>query len=197
MEKPFAPSCERNQGPILETIQPWLVNTTSVLEISSGTGQHAVFLATAMPHLIWQTSDLAECHEGINAWINESGLSNIKAPLSLDALDNWPAIGQFDAVFISNSLHIMSKEAVASLFKNLPKVLQPKSQLCIYGPFNIDGQFTSESNANFEQWLKDRDPRSGIRDLEWIIELAELANLSFCEAVDMPANNKLLRFLAK
>ncbi len=194
MNKPFAPACERNQDVILETIKPWLQQSHSVLEIGSGTGQHAIFFAKAMPWLSWQTSDLKENHDGIQAWIDDTALTNALNPIELDALGNWPSLRPVDAIFTANTLHIMSKEAVAQLFQKLTPLVQQDTQLLIYGPFNINGQFTSPSNANFELWLKDRDPQSGIRDLEWIIDLAAQANLSFCDTVDMPANNKLLRF---
>ena len=198
--KPFSPSCERNQDVILNEIKAWLRNAKTVLEIGSGTGQHAVYFSKAMPHLSWQTSDLLISHPGINSWIEDSGLNNVLAPLEIDALaHHWPELKnkRFDTIFTANSLHIMSSEAVTQLFDKLKVVMNTPCQLIIYGPFKVNGEFTSESNSQFEQRLKALDTLSGIRDLEWIQELASKQGLTLSENVDMPANNKLLKFTGK
>ncbi len=165
MTKPFAPSCERNQGPILEVLQRHLGTTRRVLEIGSGTGQHAVHFAAAMPWLAWQCSDRADNLPGIAAWRDEAALANTPPAIELDVDGPWPKNG-FDAVFTANSLHIMGWPQVEAFFAGVGKVLQEDGLLIVYGPFNYGGDFTSDSNRAFDQWLKDRDPASGIRDFE-------------------------------
>jgi len=194
MNKPFAQSCAENQEVILATIRPLLSDTKSVLEIGSGTGQHAVYFAKQLNHLHWQTSDLPAYHEGIELWIKDSQLSNVKAPITLDVADsNWPN-QKFDAIFTANTLHIMSFSDVQSLFKNIIQVLNANARLLIYGPFNYNNQFTSESNSRFDAWLKSRDPKSGIRHFEDINDMAKQAGLKLIEDIEMPVNNRLLYF---
>lgn len=197
MQKPYAPACERNQAAILEQLLPVLSQCKHCLEIGSGTGQHAVYFAQAMPKLRWQCSDLEENLAGIGLWINDSQCSNLSQAIAIDALKDWPASleQQFDCAFTANSLHIMSAAAVSELFIKLRGVIQSGGHLFIYGPFNVDGQFTSDSNAQFEQWLKARNPESGIRDLEWITSIAGKQAFTFNEMHELPANNKLLHFI--
>ena len=191
MTKPFAPSCERNQGPILEVLQRHLGATRRVLEIGSGTGQHAVHFAAAMPWLAWQASDRAQHLPGIVQWLDEAALANTPPPLELDVAGDWPATG-FDAVFSANSLHIMGWLQVEAFFAGVGKVLQEDGLLIVYGPFNYGGEFTSDSNRAFDQWLKDRDPASGIRDFEAVDALARAIGLALVEDNAMPANNRAL-----
>jgi len=192
--KPYAPACDRNQGPILEVIQPLLKHCQDVLEIGSGTGQHAVHFAKAMPWLNWQSSDLEENHAAIHAWLNDAQLQNIQAPIIIDALASWQHIASYDAIFTANTLHIMSAAAVKQCIIKVAKHLKPQGQFLVYGPFNFNGQFSSASNAEFEQWLKARNPASGIRDFEWICEIASKQGLTFKQQYDLPANNKILHF---
>ncbi len=197
MQKPYSPACDRNKDPILETLLPVLSQAQHCLEIGSGTGQHAIHFAQALPSLIWQCSDLYENIPGIEQWIAESSLSNLPKPIVLDALQPWPhALNKaFDVVFTANTLHIMSQEAVTELFPKLRQAMQVGGHLFIYGPFNVDNQFTSESNAQFEQLLKSYNEHSGIRDLEWIINLASKQSLTINHVFELPANNKLLHFI--
>ncbi len=188
-EKPFAPSCERNQGPILEVLQRHLGDTRRVLEVGSGTGQHAVHFAAAMPWLAWQCSDRADNLAGIAAWLDDAGLPNTPPALELDVDGPWPG-ATFDAVFTANSLHIMGWAQVERFFAGVGRVLAVGGQLIVYGPFNYGGDFTSESNRAFEQWLKDRDPASGIRDFEAVDALARAMGLVMVEDNAMPANNR-------
>lgn len=190
--KPFAESCEQNKHPILDVLREEFASATTVLEIGSGTGQHAVFFAAQLPHLIWQSSDVAAHHAGIQAWIDDSMQANVLPPMELDVLhSSWPA-KQYDAIFSANTAHIMSWPAVEAMFEGIGKHLKSGGVFCLYGPFNKHGSYTSESNAHFDQWLKQRDPDSGIRDLEALVTLAIAQGLEFCSEHEMPANNKIL-----
>lgn len=194
MTKPHSQACDNNKQPILDKLLPLLSNRHAVLEIGSGTGQHAVHFAAAMPYLTWQTSDLAVNHDGIVQWISESGLTNVKAPLSLDLNQPWP-VTNIDVLYTANTLHIVSKSLVKNFFNQIKQNLANQGLVIIYGPFNYAGKFTSDSNASFDAWLKERDSQSGIRDIEWIIELAKEANLQLLNDDEMPANNRLLSFI--
>lgn len=192
LNKPYAESCDQNREPILAVIRSLLATTRSVLEIGSGTGQHAVYFASQLPHLVWQTSDQADYLPGIKMWLDESGLQNLPQPLKLDVTQlPWPDL-QVDAVFSANTLHIMSWPQVEALFAGMPTILKPNGLLIIYGPFNYNHRYTSDSNARFDQWLKARDPDSGIRDYEQVNELARLAGLELLGDYEMPANNRIL-----
>jgi cyclopropane fatty-acyl-phospholipid synthase-like methyltransferase len=190
---PDAPATSRNRDPILAVLRKYLAPDCRVLEIGSGTGQHAVHFAAALPQLQWQTSDLAENHAAIRAWIDTAQLGNVLSPLALDVSDanGWPT-QRFDAVFSANTLHIMGWPQVQALFAHLPRVLAPAATVVVYGPFNIDGQFTSASNAAFDQQLRRDDPQRGIRDLEAVQALAAQAGLSPVADIEMPANNRCL-----
>jgi cyclopropane fatty-acyl-phospholipid synthase-like methyltransferase len=189
MTKPHAPSCDRNRDPILAVLHEHFADRTRVLEIGSGTGQHAVYFATALPHLSWQTSDVAENLDGIRQWIYEAQLSNAPSPLELNVAGEWPN-DKYDAVFSANTLHIMSWTEVERCFARLPSVLTDDAVVAIYGPFNYDGRFTSESNAQFNQWLQARGAHMGIRDFESVNALAEKIGLRLVADVAMPANNR-------
>lgn len=190
-EKPHSPSCDRNREPILAVLRKHFMDRRQVLEIGSGTGQHAVFFAEALPHLNWQAADRAENLPGIRAWLDEAALANTPQPLELDVHGAWPA-QRYDAVFSANTLHIMSWPAVERFFAGLADVLADNAKLIVYGPFNYNGQFTSESNAKFELWLKERGAHQGIRDFEKVNALAEAIGLVLLEDCEMPANNRCL-----
>lgn len=189
MDKPFAPACERNREPILDVLRETFAGCTRVLEIGSGTGQHAVHFAAAMPWLNWQCSDRGEHLPGIRAWLDEAKLPNTPAPLELDVAGGWPCT-RYDAVFSANTLHIMGWAEVGQLFAHLPAVTTDGAVLVIYGPFNYDGHYTSESNAAFDRSLKLRDPRMGLRDAESVDALARAAGFALLEDRSMPANNR-------
>lgn len=190
--KPFAESCEENKQPILEVLIKEFADTRHVLEIGSGTGQHAVFFSRALPHLTWQTSDVSDNHTGIQLWLDDDGADNARSPLHLDVTqDNWPD-QNFDGIFSANTVHIMSWPEVENMFTGIGRVLSHGGRFCLYGPFNYDGQYTSESNANFDRWLKARDPKSGIRDVADLDQLAEKAGLKLVRDYEMPANNRIL-----
>jgi trans-aconitate methyltransferase len=189
--KPFSPHCERNQGPILAALRPHFLHCRRVLEIGSGTGQHAVFFAAALPATRWQTSDVDENLPGIRLWIEEAALPNLPAPLAFDVNGPRPN-ARFDAAFTANTLHIMSWPEVEALFAALDEVLEPQATLAVYGPFNYDGRFTSDSNREFDAWLKTRAAHSGVRDFEAVDALAKSIGLQLVNDHAMPANNRLL-----
>ncbi len=189
--KPYSSACERNRDPILEVLRARFADRRKVLEIGSGTGQHAVFFAGALPHLRWQTSDVAENLPGIRLWLDEAGLANTPAPLRIDVNEPFPA-GVFDAVFTANTLHIMSDPEIDRLFAALGEIMTCEALLVVYGPFKYNGRFTSESNASFDAALRARHPERGIRDFEAVNELAGAVGLSLVEDRAMPANNRCI-----
>ncbi len=195
--KPFAESCEINKHPILEVLKDVFSGRKRVLEIASGTGQHAVHFGRALPHLTWQTSELLQNHEGIQAWLAEAELPNVLKPVALDVDDeNWP-VTSFDAIFNANTVHIISWPQVEALFAHIARVIEPGGCVCFYGPYNYHGRFTSESNARFDEWLKSRDPESGIRDFKAIDQLASSHGLILTGDIEMPINNRTLVWHAK
>lgn len=193
--KSFSEACERNRGPILEVLRGAFAGVKHVLEIGSGTGQHAVFFAEHLAGLTWQTSDVAAHHEGINAWIEDSGLTNVKPPLALDVrLRPWPlgANDAVDAIFSANTLHIMNSASVEAFFAGAGHVLPVNGMLVVYGPFNYGGRFTSESNARFDAMLRAQGVGSALRDFEVIDALARDIGLNLLHDRAMPANNRTL-----
>ncbi len=191
MEKPNAPSCERNREPILAVLRDHFADRRAVLEIGSGTGQHAVFFAAALPHLTWQASDRGENLAGIRAWLDEAALPNTPAPIAFDVNQSWPT-QRYDAIFGANILHIMSWAEDERFFAGLPGILGDDARFVVYGPFNYGGQFTSESNAAFDAWLKSQVAHQGIRDFEAVDALAKQAGLRLIEDRAMPSNNRCL-----
>jgi cyclopropane fatty-acyl-phospholipid synthase-like methyltransferase len=191
VEKPDAPSCLRNREPILEVLRDHFADRRNVLEIGSGTGQHAIFFAAALSHLSWQTSEQRENLPGIRAWLDEATLPNTPAPLELDVMGAWPP-QRYDAIFSANTLHIMSWAEVERVFARLTDVMTCDARLAVYGPFNYGGRFTSESNATFDAWLKQSGTHQGIRDFEAVDALAVTAGLTLIEDRAMPSNNRCL-----
>ena len=187
--RPFAESAEQNKRVILAAIEPYLHG--EVLEIGSGTGQHAVFFAARKPDIRWQTSELAQNLAGIEAWIEEYGLDNLPPPLALDVDGAWPE-RRYDFVFTANTFHIMPRESVKSCIDGVGRCLEPAGMFAVYGPFNYGGKYTSESNARFDRMLRARGVGSGIRDFEWIEQLASDAGLDLLDDIEMPVNNRTL-----
>jgi len=190
---PNALACERNKGPILEVLKQEFADRRSVLEIGSGTGQHAVHFARGLPHVVWQTSDLPGNHPGIAGWLENAGLGNTPPPLDLDVEHAGHVLSdmRFDAIFSANTAHIMSIDAVARMFRLTGSLLPASGIFCLYGPFSFDGEYSSESNAEFDASLRQRDPTMGIRDIRRLDEFAEHAGLSRVRLYAMPANNHL------
>lgn len=192
--KPFSEACERNQAPILEKLHQIFEKPGKVLEIGSGTGQHAVYFAGHLPEHEWQCSDLPDRHPGIRAWLDEARLENARAPIVLDVLAGpWPAT-RFDNAFSANTSHIMSWQAVTAMFSGVGRVLNRAGLFALYGPFNYDGEFTSESNRRFDAALRSEDPSMGLRDMRDIERLAASSRLRPIADHAMPANNRLLVF---
>lgn len=191
---PYSQACENNKGPILQKLQPHLANTTQVLEIGSGTGQHAVYFAAQLPHLQWQTSDIVAHHEGINAWIDAYPSANLRRPITIDLRQPIELSQRYDAVFTANTLHIIAWELVEALITLVGNTLAQGSQFFVYGPFKYKGKFTSASNQQFDLSLRERNQNSGIRDIELLLELAKNVGMVLQADYDMPANNQLLVF---
>jgi SAM-dependent methyltransferase len=189
---PFSDASERNKEPIARVLMEALADSARVVEIGAGTGQHAVHFACRLPHLTWQPTDRAECLPGLLARVAAEGPPNLMAPLELDvARSDW---AQFcaDAFYTANTLHIMSWPEVESLVQGIGRTLTKDGLLIVYGPFRYGGRFTSESNARFDQALRERDPLSGIRDIESVDALAGAQSMVLEADHRMPANNRLL-----
>ncbi len=191
MHKPYSEACEENKGPLLEVLAPRLGAAHRVLEIGTGTGQHAVHFAAAMPYLHWQTSDIAPHLPGIQLWLDEARLPNLPPTLVLDVTAAWPT-GPYDAVFSANTAHIMGLPEVEAMFQGVGRVLREDGLFALYGPFQYGGRHTSESNAHFDAWLRAGDPRMGVRDLETLRDFGASAGLSLVEDIPMPVNNRTL-----
>ena len=195
--KPHSPSCDRNRDAILSVLREHFADRREVLEIGSGTAQHAVHFAAAMPWLRWQCSDHVDYLPGIRLWLDDAALPNTPPPFALQAvLEPVPGFSmqpnRYDAVFSANTLHIMGWPEVEAFFAGLATVLADDAVVAVYGPFNRDGAFSSDSNREFDGWLKARDPRSGIRDFEAVAALAEGIGLRLVADIAMPANNRTL-----
>jgi len=189
---PNAPSAVRNRDAILQVLRYELEGKLRVLEIGSGTGQHAIYFAAGLPELIWQTSDRVQNHDGIRQWIASSGLDNVMDPLSLDVSAEPDIDVGYDAIFSANTAHIMSVESVVDMLDLVGKLLPLAGKFLLYGPFCVNQEFSSDSNRRFDESLKAQDPSMGIRDLEWIDELAARQYLLRARTYTMPANNMLL-----
>lgn len=192
--KPFSPSCERNQEFILDALAIVVPETARILEIGSGTGQHAVYFAGRMPGWNWQTSDVAERHAGIQAWLVDADLENTLAPLALEVCsDSWPD-RTYDAVFSANTAHIMSWDQVCCMLHGAGNVLTPGGRFCLYGPFNKNGEFNAQSNRQFDAQLRADVPHMGIRDSVDLEKQALSSKIRLVREFDMPANNRILVF---
>ncbi len=192
IDKPFSESCVQNREPILTVLREIFADCRQVLEIGSGTGQHAVYFGAGLPHLVWQSADVPPHHAGIRAWLDEAALPNVWPPIALDVRQPGWRSGRYDAVFSANTLHIMSWPEVEAFFEGVGEVLEAGGVLAVYGPFNTNGAYTSESNARFDAWLKARDPASGVRDFEAVDALARAQGLVLRQDIAMPANNRTL-----
>ena len=197
MDKPFNQACENNKHAIADALEDYLREQQMVLEIGTGTAQHAVYFGERFPSIYWQTSDLVTNHPGIMAWLNEVQLPNVLAPISVDiAAEHWTFDAQpspsYDAIYLANVIHIIDAQLVSQLFSHLGRTLSEGGLVIMYGPFNYDGRFTSEGNRRLDEWLKSLQPSYGIRDFETVDQLARQNNLSMLDDRTMPANNRLL-----
>jgi len=189
---PHSDACERNKEPILAVLREAFAGCTHALEIGSGTGQHAVHFALALPGLVWQPTELGEAMPALRKRVFNEGPSNLRAPVELDVTQTPWDVRKVDAVFTANALHIMHWPQVEALFANLPAVAKPGTVLAIYGPFRYAGTHTSPSNESFDRMLHARDRKSGIRDFEDVDALARGAGFSLVADHPMPANNRTL-----
>ena len=192
IDKPFSESCVQNREPILAVLREIFADCRQVLEIGSGTGQHAVYFGAGLPHLVWQSADVPPHHAGIRAWLDEAALPNVRPPIALDVSQPGWRSGRYDAVFSANTLHIMGWPEVEAFFEGVGEVLKAGGVLAVYGPSNTNGAYTSASNARFDAWLKARDPASGVRDFEAVDALARAQGLVLQQDIAMPANNRTL-----
>ncbi len=193
IDLPFSDACERNKEPILEVLKHVLPGSGQILEVGSGTGQHVVFFAAELPGLTWQPSDREENIPGLSLRIGVQKAGNIREALVLDVNKHWPH-GEFDAVFSSNTAHIMDWESVCAMFAGVGSLLPGSGVFCLYGPFNEKGKFTSVSNEVFDRSLREQDPAMGIRDLEALESLAGKHQLKLVQLFRLPANNSMLVF---
>lgn len=190
MNRPFSESCEQNKDVILSVIGNYLQSGVEVLEIGSGTGQHAVHFASHFPKVIWQTSDRQENLPGIKSWLDKEQ-QNLPEPIELDVSKSWPD-KSYNMIFSANSLHIMGMPEVEQFFAGCGQKVKPGGHLLVYGPFNYNGDYSSDSNRQFDQWLKARNSQSCIKHFEWVDELAQVAGFKIVDDVAMPANNRTI-----
>jgi cyclopropane fatty-acyl-phospholipid synthase-like methyltransferase len=191
---PFSSACERNKQPILEVLRLRFADRAQVLEIGSGTGQHAVHFARELAHLTWHPTEQLAYLADLAERVKLEGSHNLRAPTLLDVRQAvWP-LRSVDAVFTANTLHIMSWAEVKALYQGLGSVLTPGGVFCVYGPFRYEGRYTSDSNQEFDRMLQERDAQSGLRDIRDITQLAKQYGLRLDADNDLPANNRLLVF---
>ncbi len=188
----FSQACKNNKQPILDILKTVLTGYSDVLEIGSGSGQHAIFFGSHLPNTQWHTTELPENLNALHQNINQYARENVTLPVSLDVSSHpWPHASASN-IFSANTLHIMNWENVVHFFRGLGNVLSNNGYLCVYGPFRYNNNYTTESNARFDIWLKDRDPDSGIRDFEAVDQLAAKQDLRLIYDHAMPANNQFL-----
>ena len=188
----FSDACERNKGVILDVLKNACSDCESVLEVGSGTGQHVVYFARSLPAIHWQPADTAQYLPGLQTRLQTEAPNNVAAAVELDVrMTPWP-VGRYDGVFSANTLHYMGADCVEAFFRGVGAALRPGGVLVVYGPFRYDNQFTSDSNARFDKFLREGDPVRGIRDFEWVNQLAATQQLTLVRDVTMPANNQTL-----
>lgn len=191
---PSSPACERNRGPILDRLRTAFAGTHRVLEIGSGTGEHATHFSRAMPWIRWQPTELPDGLRVVSERVAREGAPNLLPPIELDVKARPWAVETSDGIFTANTLHIMDAAGVEAFFAGVGDVLESGGTLCVYGPFRYRGAHTSASNEEFDAFLRRRDGSSGVRDFEWIAELAGAQGLALVVDHTMPANNRLLHF---
>ena len=190
----YSQACEQNKEPILNILKQVFKNNKKILEIGSGTGQHAAYFSRHLPHLIWQPSDLKENHSSIESWMEED-ITNIEKPIELDISQHpWPSVS-VDGIFAANVFHIISWEVITHFFLGVDEILNKNGVVLIYGPFSYAGKHTSQSNEDFDRYLRQRDPLSGVRDIVDLDNLAQSVGLKLIEDYPMPVNNKCLVWL--
>ncbi|MDK8465367.1 DUF938 domain-containing protein [Marinobacter sp. SS13-12] len=192
LDKPFSQACENNKQPILDCIRETFTSPGTILEIGTGTGQHAVHFASALPHLVWQPSDRPGASHHCLGWIRDSALANIRPPVELDvASGSWPA-DTIDGAYSANTAHIMAWEEVEAMFSGLAKRMNTGAPFCLYGPFSYGGTHTSDSNRQFDRHLRTQAPHMGIRDMDDLLKLSDRTGFRLESDNPLPANNRLL-----
>ena len=194
IEKPYALSCDKNAQPILGVLKSFLKNSRSLLEIGAGTGQHAVFMAPYFEQMNWTLVDRRENHKGISLWLKDFLRPSIKGPFEYEIPKDLLPESDFDVVFTCNTLHMIPWDYCLKMFDDIRRVLLQKGLFIIYGAFNYKGQFTSESNRRFDDWLKKQNPESGIKNFENVVSELEVRDFKLMEDISMPANNRILVF---
>ena len=198
MTKLTWPAPERNKQPILTVLERVLPPSGTLLELASGTGQHAAYFAQQLPRWTFQPSDADPANvASIRAWVSEAALPNLQQPLTIDVCDADWGLGPVEAIYNANLVHIAPWEAAVGLVRGAARQLLPAGLLVIYGPFRVGGQHTAPSNQSFDESLRERDPRFGVRDLEAVLSLAHEHGLELQERIDMPANNQTLVLAAR
>ena len=191
--KQYAPATQRNREPILKVLSEVLPQNSKVLEIASGTGEHAVYFASKLPSCHWIPSDInPESRSSIIAWKSDNAIDNLSLPLSIDVTqDNWQSgvAKEINSIVNINMIHIAPWQVCLGLMKGAGQILSPSGILYLYGPYKSNGKHTAISNANFDRSLRDRHPQWGVRDLEQVVEAAANANLKLQQVIEMPANN--------
>ena len=196
MTKLTWPAPERNKQPILSVLRRVLPERGTLLELASGTGQHASYFAQQLPDWTLQPSDLEATNlASISAWVRDSALPNLREPLRLDVCNDAWGVSPVDAIYNANLIHIAPWETAVGLLRGAARQLLPHGVLVLYGPYRIAGQHTAPSNQSFDEDLRRRDPRFGVRDLEAVVGLAAQHGLELRERVEMPANNQTLVLL--
>jgi SAM-dependent methyltransferase len=191
---PTSEACERNKEPILAVLRGCFASRSQVLEIGSGTGQHAVHFARHLPHLTWHPTERLRNLPDLSARAQIEGPANLRPPTVLDVRQSvWP-VNSVDAVFTANTLHIMAWNEVCAMYRGIGGVLAPGGVMCVYGPFRYAGAYTSESNREFDRALQERDPSSGLRDVDTVVALAAQYGMRLKDDHDLPAYNRLLIF---
>ncbi len=194
MKRPYSQACERNSQPILEQLLPLLKDKKKVFEMGTGTGQHATYFAPLMPHLTWQPSEVSEHVFDLTFWLKDSDIDNILSPIAFDANIHKLDPETYDVFYTANTFHFLSYDTVETLIKKISVGLKKDGLLIVYGPFNFDNQYTSESNQAFDQWLKSRDLSFGLLDATKITALCQNQHLVLTKKIPMPANNFILCF---
>lgn len=190
--RPYAEACDRNRGPILAVLEQAFAECSRVVEIGSGTGQHAAWFAPRLRHLSWIATDLPERLEGMGAWLRDVDGGRIEGPLALDVRFAWPELGRVDGAFSANTAHIMPASAVEAMFHGLGDRLESGAPFCLYGPFIQSGDYGGDSNRVFDQELRRQEPSMGLRDVVWLDDVAAASGFVLERAYPMPANNQTL-----
>jgi cyclopropane fatty-acyl-phospholipid synthase-like methyltransferase len=190
MTKQFSSACERNREPILSVLDDILADAERVLEIGSGTGQHAAYFARHLSHLQWQPTNRPGRLDSIRAWRQDAELPNLAEPLELDLFDDQWSVEPVDAVVAINVIHIAPWPATERLFEHASNLLSQGGLVYLYGPFRYTDRPLEPSNERFDEWLEERDPNSGIRQFEEVDALAKEHGFELVEDRAMPANNR-------